>query len=171
MAQKIKTDPTDIYVDSLKTALDRSDKCAIYSVGILAIGMIAVASPSGPAGITLPGGLRIASTNAAFIVILAAHLLNGFRYCFYLKRAAEIATTLPSEIRKALSSHPSPATSNVMTESVQSLLLSVLTFPIVKEVFEVPALIQFGLAAALTSPFVVGAVKMRKHLNFALPKA
>ena len=164
-------DPTDIYVDSLKAALDRSDKCAMYSVGILAIGMVAAASPSGPDGIALPGGLRITSTNTAFLVILGAHLLNGIRYCFYLKRAAEIATALPTEIRKALSSHPSPATSNVMTESLQTVLLSILTFPIVTEVFNAPAVVQFGLALLLSSPFIIGAVQMLKHLNFTRPKA
>jgi len=163
------TDPADIHVASLRTALDRADKRFLFSVIILALGLLAGLASSGPNGISLPGGLRVASPEVFFWGILLLHLANGIRYCFYLRRASDIASCLPGEIRKGALSHPSPATSHLGNAAGHMLLLTVLSFPIARDALLAPGLFQFGVALALSSPFLIGPMRMRKDLQFVEP--
>ena len=163
------TDPTEIHRTSLRTALDRADRRVFFSVIILVLGLLAGLASSGPSGISLPAGFRVASPEVLFWGILFLHLGNGIRYCFYLKRASNIASCLPSEIRKDVLSHPSPATSHLGNAAGHMLLLTVLSFPIARDALLAPGFFQFGVALLLSSPFLIGPMRVRKDLQFVKP--
>jgi hypothetical protein len=161
-------DHDDILTKSIITALDRSDRAVMVSLGILLIGYLSSSLPASDSIIELPlVGIKLARAKSSIIIILAIHFFNGVRYAFYLRRARAIAQQLPPSLSQAISSHPALCTSKFITEGFQTMLLVYLLSVLLSSSFSnMSGITLLLLTALLTSPFIFGSIQMIYRLDY-----
>jgi hypothetical protein len=155
-----------ILKDNFIECLRLSDRAIVTSFAILFVGAITATNGTPGHSIALPiGSLSVKSLETALWIILALHFVNGLRYVFLLYRAKSIAKRLGKNVLNAARHFPAVATSNIMTESFVTVILTLLSTPITDRLLISGAWANFLMAFLVSSPFILAAVATRLELN------